>query len=142
MESISSIPILFARRNATHKAKSTSTRYNSVAERVTCRNLQSQLQGDLCTPVTKIASHRINLTHAAQHGWATHQLDIKSTYLNARIKETIYIWLPPGYLKEGQEGKVGKLNKGLYGLKQARRDMVFGVVRSDGRQAWIQGLRC
>lgn len=27
--------------------------------------------------------------------------------------------LPPGYLKKGQEGKVAKLNKGLYGLKQA-----------------------
>ena len=72
-------------------------------------------------PVTKIASHRINLAYAAQHGWATHQLDIKSAYLNAHLKETIYIRLPPGYLKDGQDGKVGKLNKGLYGLKQAGR---------------------
>jgi hypothetical protein len=65
--------------------------------------------------------HRINLAYAAQNGWATHQLDIKSAYLNAKLSKTIYIRLPPGYLKEGQAGKVGKLNKGLYGLRQAGR---------------------
>jgi hypothetical protein len=72
-------------------------------------------------PVAKIALHRINLAYTAQHRWATHQLDIKSAYINAHLTETIYIWLPLGYLKDGQDGKVRKLNKVLYGLKQAGR---------------------
>jgi len=41
--------------------------------------------------------------------------------LNAKLKETIYMKPPRGVLKKGQEGKVLKLKKGLYGLKQAGR---------------------
>ena len=45
----------------------------------------------------------------------------ESAYLNAKLKETIYMKPPRGVLKKGQEGKVLKLKKGLYGLKQAGR---------------------
>ena len=48
-------------------------------------------------------------------------IDIKSTYLNADLKETIYMKLLRGVLKPGQEGKVLRLKKGLYGLKQVER---------------------
>ena len=37
------------------------------------------------------------------------------------LKEEIYIKPPRGVLKSGQEGKVLRLLKGLYGLKQAGR---------------------
>ena len=46
---------------------------------------------------------------------------MKSAYLNAKLKETIYMKPLRGVLKKGQEGKVLKLKKGLYGLKQAGR---------------------
>lgn len=56
---------------------------------------------------------------AAQQDWEIHQVDIKSAYLHAEIKEDIYMRAPPGYLKQGDEGKVLKLLRCLYGLKQA-----------------------
>jgi hypothetical protein len=59
------------------------------------------------------------LTMAAQHDWEIHQVDIKSTYLNATLRDDIYMRAPPGYLKPGDEGKVLKLLCSLYGLKQA-----------------------
>ena len=44
-----------------------------------------------------------------------------TAYLNAKLKEMIYMKPPRGVLKKGQEEKVLKLKKGLYGLKQAGR---------------------
>ena len=59
------------------------------------------------------------LTNAAEKDWEIEHVDIKSAYLNALLKETIYMKPPRGVLKQGQEGKVLRLLKGLYRLKQA-----------------------
>jgi hypothetical protein len=59
------------------------------------------------------------LAIAAHHDWEIHQIDIKSAYLNAELKDTIYMQAPPGYLKVQDEGKVLLLLRSLYGLKQA-----------------------
>jgi hypothetical protein len=58
------------------------------------------------------------LAMATQKDWEVQQVDIKSAYLHAEIKEDIYMRAPPGYLKAGEEGKVLKLKRCLYGLKQ------------------------
>ena len=59
------------------------------------------------------------LANAATQDWEIEHVDVKSAYLNATLKETIYMKLPQGVLKPGEEGKVCCLVKGLYGLKQA-----------------------
>ena len=64
-------------------------------------------------------SVRVILANAAEQDWEIHQIDVKSAYLQAPLKETIYMQPPRGVLKPGQEGKVCCLLKGLYGLKQA-----------------------
>jgi Reverse transcriptase (RNA-dependent DNA polymerase) len=69
----------------------------------------------------KIPSVHVVLANAAERDWEIHQIDVKSAYLQALLKETIYMRLPCGVLKPGQEGKVCRLLKGLYGLKQAGR---------------------
>ena len=51
--------------------------------------------------------------------WEIEHVDIKSAYLNALLKETIFMKPPRGVLKPGQEGKFLRLLKGLYRLKQA-----------------------
>ena len=45
-------------------------------------------------------------------------MDIKSTYLNGCINKDIYMWQLKGYEEKGEESKIAKSNKGLYGLKQ------------------------
>jgi hypothetical protein len=69
--------------------------------------------------VAKLPSVRAVLANAASQGWEIHQIDVKNAYLNATLTEDVYMRPPPGYLKPGQEGKVCKLKKSLYGLKQA-----------------------
>jgi len=69
----------------------------------------------------KMPSVRVVLANAAEQDWEIHHVDIKSAYLNAPLKETVYMKPPRGVLKPGQEGKVCRLLKGLYGLKQAGR---------------------
>ena len=48
-------------------------------------------------------------------------MDVKSAFLNGYLEEELYVEQPIGYVVEGQEDKVLKLKKDLYGLKQALR---------------------
>jgi hypothetical protein len=54
----------------------------------------------------------------AENGWKIHQIDVKTTLLNADLKENVFMSQPEGFVVKGQEQKVCKLIKSLYGLKQ------------------------
>ena len=69
----------------------------------------------------KMPTVHVVLTNAAHQDWEIEHVDVKSAYLNTPLNKVIYIKSPRGVLKLGQEGKVLRLLKGLYGLKQAGR---------------------
>ncbi|CAM8963393.1 unnamed protein product [Rhodiola kirilowii] len=46
-------------------------------------------------------------------------MDLKTVFLNGDLEEDIYMKQPEGFVMSGQEHKVCKLVKSLYGLKQA-----------------------
>ena len=69
------------------------------------------------------------LANAAEQDWEIEHVDVKSAYLNAPLEETVYMKPPQGVLKPGQEGKVLRLLKGLYGLKQAGRGWYLEMSR-------------
>lgn len=50
-----------------------------------------------------------------------HQLDIKKAFLNGDLEEEIYMRIPSSFDTEGKKGKVCKLEKSFYGLKQSPR---------------------
>ena len=70
--------------------------------------------------VTKFTSIRILLALAAIHDYEIYQMDIKSAFLNGVLNKEIYMDSPPGY--PAPNGKVWRLRKSLYGLKQASRE--------------------
>lgn len=72
-------------------------------------------------PVAKFVSIRILLALAAKHGWAVEQMDVKVAFLNGDLSEELYMQLPPGVAKPGEEHLVWRLRKSIYGLKQAPR---------------------
>lgn len=72
-------------------------------------------------PVVRFSSIRALLAIAAHLDLEIHQMDVKTAFLNGDISEDIYMRQPEGFEVAGQEHLVCKLNKSLYGLKQAGR---------------------
>ena len=58
---------------------------------------------------------------SASLDWEIHQLDVKTAFLHGNLEEEIYMEQPKGRKERGKEDWVFKLNKTLYGLKQAGR---------------------
>lgn len=48
-------------------------------------------------------------------------MDVKSAFLHGDLKEEVYVTQPEGFVQPGNSGKVYKLIKALYGLRQAPR---------------------
>jgi hypothetical protein len=76
---------------------------------------------EVFAPVARMESVRLFMALAAQESWKLHHMDVKSAFLNGELEEEVYVKQPPGYIKEGEEHKVLKLHKALYGLRQAPR---------------------
>jgi hypothetical protein len=61
------------------------------------------------------------LALTAAHGWSLHQMDVHNTFLHGDLAEEIYMSLPPGLRRWGEDYLVCRLHKSLYSLKQASR---------------------
>ena len=71
--------------------------------------------------VTRYTTIRTIISLDAVFGWKLHQMDVKTTFLNGKIDEEVYIEQPEGFVTHGDKSHVCKLKKALYGLKQAPR---------------------
>ena len=69
--------------------------------------------------VARIETVRFLVALAASRGWQIHHLDVKTAFLHGDLKEEVFVSQPQGYEIKGQESKVYKLRKALYGLRQA-----------------------
>nr|GEW73153.1 retrovirus-related Pol polyprotein from transposon TNT 1-94 [Tanacetum cinerariifolium] len=72
-------------------------------------------------PVARLKAIRIILAYAADIGCMVYQMDVKSSFLNGKILEEVYVQQPPGFESSEYPNHVCKLDKALYGLKQAHR---------------------
>lgn len=66
-------------------------------------------------------SLRVILAIVAHYDLELHQMDVKTTFLNRDLEEEIYMAQPEGFVANGEEQRVCKLKKSIYGLKQASR---------------------
>ena len=69
--------------------------------------------------VSKITSIRMLITIASLNNMEIHHMNVKTTFLNGELDEEIYMEQSEGFVVQGQENKVCKLVKSLYGFKQA-----------------------
>ena len=81
------------------------------------------------SPVAKISFVRILISLAANMGWPLFQLDVKNAFLNGDLKEEVYMEQPPGFVAQGESGKVCRLHKAIYGLKQSPRACLVNSVK-------------
>lgn len=76
---------------------------------------------EVFAPVARMDTVRMIVALAAGRGWDIFQLDVKSAFLHGELNEDVYIEQPLGYVQKGNEHKIYKLHKALYGLRQAPR---------------------
>ncbi|WVZ53904.1 hypothetical protein U9M48_004791 [Paspalum notatum var. saurae] len=76
---------------------------------------------EVFAPVARMESVRALLALAAHQGHKVHHMDVKSAFLNGELKEEVFVSQPPGFISTGNEHKVLRLCKALYGLCQAPR---------------------
>ncbi|GJW51143.1 retrovirus-related pol polyprotein from transposon TNT 1-94 [Tanacetum coccineum] len=72
-------------------------------------------------PVARMEAIRIFLAFATYMNFKVYQMDVKSAFLNGKLKEEVYVKQPPGFESSEFPDYVCKLDKALYGLKQAPR---------------------
>lgn len=91
------------------------------------------------SPVVMLKSIRTLLAIAAYYDYEIWQMDVKTAFLNGFIDEEIYMQQPEGFVSDSQKHKVCKLQRSIYGLKQASRSWnirfndavkTFGFVRN------------
>jgi hypothetical protein len=73
------------------------------------------------SPVSKKDSFRIVMALVAHYDLELHQMDVKTAFLNGNLHETVYMAQPEGFVVNEKEQMACKLNKLIYGLKQASR---------------------
>ena len=73
------------------------------------------------SPVAMLKSIRILLAVAASLDYEIWQMDVKTAFLNGNLNEDIYMQQPEGFKAKGKEHMVCKLQRSIYGLKQASR---------------------
>ena len=72
-------------------------------------------------PVVRYDSLRVLIAIAAKHDLELFQLEVKTAFHYGEVDEEIYISQPEGYVTAGREHEVCRLNKSIYGIRQASR---------------------
>ena len=76
---------------------------------------------EVFAPVARTETIRVVVAVACERNWPLFQLDVKSAFLHGPLEEEVYVQQPPGFVVKGKENQVYKLQKALYGLRQAPR---------------------
>jgi len=83
----------------------------------------SQVEGldfnEIFSPVVRFETVRMMIALAALKNWHITGLDVKSAFLYGELEEELYMEQPEGFKIKGQEHKVMRLKRAIYGLKQA-----------------------
>ena len=83
----------------------------------------SQLEGinfnEIFSPVVRFETVRLMLALSSLEDWHMEAVDVKTAFLYRKLNEEIYMQQPEGFKLRGQEHKVLRLLRAIYGLKQA-----------------------
>ncbi|OMO62973.1 Reverse transcriptase, RNA-dependent DNA polymerase [Corchorus capsularis] len=73
------------------------------------------------SPIIKPVTVRMVLCITVSNGWPLHQMDVNNAFLQGELKEEVFMKQPPVFVDRARPNYVCKLQKALYGVKQALR---------------------
>ena len=85
------------------------------------RQVQGVDYDEAFSPVAMLKSVQIILAIAAHFDYEIWQMDVKTAFLNGNLTEDVYMMQPECFVDPTNAGKICKLRKSIYGLKQASR---------------------
>jgi hypothetical protein len=88
---------------------------------------------DTFAPVVNWMTVHLMLILIAILGLSTHQVDYTASFIHAPIDEDLYVDMPRGF---SESGKILKLKKSLYGLKQSPRNF-FQFLKGKLEKIWF-----
>ncbi|KAB2625988.1 hypothetical protein D8674_017648 [Pyrus ussuriensis x Pyrus communis] len=107
---------------------------------------QSPMDLDRETPDREIAHATLNSKPTpfidlaeANLDWPLKQLDVKNVFLHGDLEEEVCMDLPPRYETPNEAGKVCRLQKARYGLKQSPRAWFGRFTEAMKKYSYIQG---
>ena len=95
--------------------------------RLTVCDTKPRAQGETYAPTLRPTSLRVLVATTAKPGTTLHTMDVEAAYLHVDLKclgddgrpLELYVRLPPELLEPGEEGMVGLVVKGMYGVREA-----------------------
>ncbi|GJY33763.1 retrovirus-related pol polyprotein from transposon TNT 1-94 [Tanacetum coccineum] len=72
-------------------------------------------------PVARLEAIGIFIPNAANKNMTIYQMDVKTAFLNDDLREVVYVTQPEEFVDQDKPNHVYKLEKALYGLRQALR---------------------
>ena len=85
----------------------------------------SQVEGvdyeDTYSPTIRMTTIQLILALATKDNLELRMVDVKGAYLNGKLDNTVCMHQPKGFVKNGEEDLVCKLNKSIFGLKKSGR---------------------
>ena len=90
------------------------------------------------SPVVRYTSVRMLAAYAAQHGMRIHQMDVVTAFLQGDVDAELYMEQPKGF--DDGSGRVCKLKRSIYGLKQAGRQWNLKLDRELKRMGLKQSF--
>ncbi|GKC57479.1 retrotransposon protein, putative, ty1-copia subclass [Tanacetum coccineum] len=95
--------------------------------------MNTEILKETFSPVADVRDIRNLLAIAAFNNYEIWQIDVKISFLNGHLSEDVYMVQPEGFVDPKHPNKVCKLQRSIYGLKQASRNL--------GEAAYILGIK-
>jgi hypothetical protein len=93
------------------------------------RQVQGVDYDETFSPVAMFITIQILLAIAAFYDYEIWQMDFKTAFLNGNIDEELYMMQPEGFVDPKDADKVCKLQRSIYGLKQASQSWNLHLIK-------------